>query len=403
MLNLIRGTHAGARSPFSAPTGLPGLRRSPAAAPDINPDTLDKIPAYAQKYFTRGNKVTPLFDPQTSKSSSEEIFAQAKKLIKSAKTSVQIEMFNIDKKEMIDLLKAEAKRGIKVQVIMDPPDEDWEAPRKAAIEDLRKNGVDVQIYPAKPKGDPDAKYGQLDHVKMLLVDGKSAIIGGMNWGEHSPANHDYDVRVEGPAVEKMEWLFREDWVKSGGDGHALPYIEKVPEAGDTMVNLVVSSLEPNEQTIGKTIHRAIENARKSIHTELFVLSDPRTVYALKDAHERGVDVKVVLHPLKIEGKAINEWAFNELKKAGVPVKWYVCDPETKQKLHAKIGLFDDDQVIVGSANWSKAGFGTNREADVEILSKKANKSFESVFDRDWKTRTADEPTYIEDPIEDPGG
>src|SRR5205823_1295518 len=173
-----------------------------------------------------------------------------------------------------------------VQVIMDPPNEDFEKERKVAIEKLRQGGVDVLIYPAKEAGDPQAKYGQLDHVKMLLVDGKRAIIGGMNWGEHSPNNHDYDVKVEGPAVEKMEWLFREDWLVSGGQQKDLPHIDKVPPAadGDAMVNLVISGLDAKEKTIGKTVHRAIDNARKSVHAELFVLTDRPTIQSLIAAH-----------------------------------------------------------------------------------------------------------------------
>lgn len=375
--------------------------RADSAAPrdeapsDVRDETLAKVPDWAQRYFTHGNKVTPLVNEEAAPDADHEIFAQVERAIKSAKSSVQVEMFNIDKKSVIDLLVSEARKGIQVQVIMDPPNEGWEASRKAAIETLRKGGVDVQIYPAAEAGSPQAKFGQLDHVKLLIVDGQKAIIGGMNWGEHSPVNHDYDVIVEGPAVEKMGWLFREDWIESGGKAAALPHIPQVSAKGGDMVNLVISGLDEKERTIGKTIRRAIDNARKSIHAELFVLSDRPTIEALIAAKERGVDVKVILNPIEIKGNRINEKAAETLKAAGVDVKWFDCNPDTKQKLHAKMAVFDDDQVIVGSANWSYAGFNTNREADVEVLSRDTASAFDKIFRKNWKTRTTDKPVYLD--------
>ncbi len=365
----------------------------------------DKVPDFAQKYFAHGNKVTPLFDKSvTPADKSDDIFANIEQVIRGAKKSVQVEMFSLDKKDLVNLLIADAKRGVKVQVIMDPPNEAGEDRKKEAIDELRKNGVNVLLYPVKEAGSKEAKFGQIDHVKMLIVDGDKAVIGGMNWGEHSPSNHDVDVMVEGPAVDKMEWLFRKDWLQSGGSQSELPWIEKTPAhpEGNSSVNLVVSSLDLNERTIEKTVHRSIDNAKKSIHCELFVLTRRETVDKLIAAHDRGVDVRVVLNPLKIKGFSVNEKAAGRLKEAGVPVKWYVPNERTKSKLHAKMATFDDDQTILGSANWSYAGFNVNREADVEIMDKKVNSEFDKVFETDWKN-ASDTPQYLEEADENAGG
>jgi len=366
---------------------------------ELGKDTLSKVPGYAQRYFKAGNLVEPLFDSSvTPKNGDDDIFAQIEKMIRGAEKNIQIEMFSLDKKDLVDLICKTAKSGVKVQIVMDPPNEEREDDKAAAIEKLRKAGCDVLLYPTREVGDPEAKFGQLNHVKMLLVDGKRAIIGGMNWGDHSPNNHDYDVQVEGPAVEQMSWLFREDWIKSGGDSKELPYIQKQPAHpdGGAMVQLLTAAVD-DDKLIGKTIRRAIDNARKSVHAELFVLTDRPTIAALKKAHARGVDVKIILNPLKIKGNEVNERAFAELKKAGVPIKWYVPNEATQENLHAKMAVFDDDQVIVGSANWSYAGFNTNREANVEVLSTKLADSFDTVFEKDWKNKTSDEPIYMDEP------
>jgi len=134
----------------------------------------DKIPANSRKYFKQGNKVIPLMDGQvTPDNESDDIFHNIEQMIRGAKKSVQIEMFSLDRKNLVDLLIADAKRGVKVQIIMDPPgDDDYETGKEEAIEKLRKNGVDVNMYPVKEAGSPEAKYGQIDHVKMMIVDGK---------------------------------------------------------------------------------------------------------------------------------------------------------------------------------------------------------------------------------------
>jgi phosphatidylserine/phosphatidylglycerophosphate/cardiolipin synthase-like enzyme len=279
-----------------------------------------------------------------------------------------------------------------------------EAAKGEAIEKLRKNGVEVLLYPVKEAGSPEAKFGQIDHVKMMIVDGDKAIIGGMNWGQHSPNNRDVDVMVEGPAVDKMEWLFRKDWLDSGGKQADLPWIDKTPAhpEGNAAVQLVTSSLDRKEQTIGMAVNRAIRSAKKSIHCELFVLSQRDTVEGLIDAKKRGLDVRVLLNPLKIKGFGINEKAAKQLKDAGVDVKWYVPNKQTENKLHAKIGIFDDDQVILGSANWTYAGFAVNREADVEVIDKKVNSAFDKAFENDWKAGS-EAPQYLENHEDNPGG
>lgn len=371
----------------------------------VGDETLSKIPDFAKRYFTDGNKVTPMFDPEHAQDKDHEIFAQVSDMIAGAKKSVQIEMFDLAQPGIVDLLCKDVQRGVKVQVIEDPNFFPGDTTKKEAMDALRKGGVEFLTYPTLQAGDPKAKFGQIDHVKLLMVDGKQAIIGGMNWDNHSPKNHDYDVKVEGPAVEKMEWMFREDWLKSGGTQKDLPYIEKVapnPDA-NAMVNLTLSSTDDNEKTIGKTVHRAIQNAKKSIHAELFVLTERQTLEALIKAHQDGKDVKIILNPLKIKDNAVNDKAFQELKDAGVPVKWYDPDQSTAEKLHSKTAVFDDDQSLVGSANWSYAGFNVNREADVEVLSKEVNSQISAIFDKDWTTRTSDEPHYVVEQNENPGG
>src|SRR5205814_1941887 len=99
----------------------------------INNGTFDKIPPDVQQYFTAGNLVRPLFAADSTGTPEDDVFVRSMDAIRQATSSVQVEMFNVDKPEMVDLLIEQARKGITVQVIMDPPVDDYAAPRKAAI------------------------------------------------------------------------------------------------------------------------------------------------------------------------------------------------------------------------------------------------------------------------------
>jgi cardiolipin synthase A/B len=368
------------------------------AEADINPDTLDKIPLDVRRQLIGGNKVKVMADARvTPEDKTDDIFVQVEDMVSKAEDSVLIQMYNLDNREMIDLLKREAERGLDIKVITHPADKKSYPTKAPAIEELRANGIEVLTYPVKS--------GQFNHVKLLVVDGKKAMIGGMNWGEHSPHNRDINVMIEGPAVNKLEEIHKKDWEYSSGDPAKHPGIGQTPPHpdGDALVNVITTSRDPEDQTIGKTVIRAIDNAKERVYVQMFTFTSDEVADSMINAHKRGVDVRVMMNPLRINDFPINGRMFKKLNDAGVPVKWYVCDQETREKLHAKSALIDDDQVIIGSANYTKAGFSGHREAGVEVLSKKVNSELESIFMDDWENRTSDRPVYLRSPNTNPGG
>ena len=107
----------------------------------------------------------------------------------------------------------------------------------------------VQIRPRAPAGAPPAyqeltaslpffTVARIDHRKLIVVDGKAAILGGHNIGEEylydvpfDPLReaseeewvkwHDVMIEIQGPAVRDAQSLFRERWVEEGGDAFDL--------------------------------------------------------------------------------------------------------------------------------------------------------------------------------------
>lgn len=129
-----------------------------------------------------------------------------------------------------------------------------------------------------------------------------------------------------------------------------------------------------------TVLREIEGAKTSISACLYLFSfHPnesrsdvfRLAQSLKKAHDSGVNVEVVLDQnidfTGEEGASVgakNLAAYVYLRKSGIPV--YFDDAATYT--HAKALIIDEETVIVGSSNWSRAAFEVNQETNVLIRS-----------------------------------
>ena len=118
-------------------------------------------------------------------------------------------------------------------------------------------------------------------------------------------------------------------------------------------------------------------SRVRVWAEVYTLTDPDVLLALVSAHQRGVDVKVLLDP----SQPYNRHSFDGLRSAGVPVRWYPVPPGTL--LHAKIGLFDAE-LLLGSANWTYSGLDVNHELDVDTQDPQALAAYGSRFTLDWE-------------------
>jgi phosphatidylserine/phosphatidylglycerophosphate/cardiolipin synthase-like enzyme len=282
------------------------------------------------------------------------IFALISGVISSAKRRVLVEIYELGREDVVRDLGSAASRGLDVRVITDPTVK--ESQRSVIL--LDSLGVPERVYPVD-----DARH-QIDHVKLLIADGE-AVVGGMNWGQHSHRNHDYvlETRIAGE-VDRLARIFEQDWSLAGGRPAPLPSM-----SGD------VAQTAPGEE-IRTMLRGALMHARQRVLGEVYTLTDPEVVAQLVAAHQRGVDVRVLLDPNQV----YNRHAFAVLRDGGVDVRWYPVPRGVL--LHAKIGLFDG-LLVLGSANWTLSGLGVNHELDIETREAAAVDSYRSRFEADW--------------------
>ena len=284
------------------------------------------------------------------------IFQLVGDLIAQAKRRVYVEMYELGRRDIVRGLAGDRLGGADVRVVADPTVN----ASRFSLDALQRSGVAARFYPV------DDTAHQIDHVKLLIADDE-AVVGGMNWGGHSDRNHDYVLETrDADEVERLVRIFEQDWSLAGGEPRLVPR--------DSASR--VAQTAPGEG-IRQLLAAAFRSARVRVWAEVYTLTDPDVLLALVSAHQRGVDVKVLLDP----SQPYNRHSFDGLRSAGVPVRWYPVPPGTL--LHAKIGLFDA-KLLLGSANWTYSGLDVNHELDVETQDPQALEAYGSRFILDWE-------------------
>jgi cardiolipin synthase len=203
-----------------------------------------------------------------------------------------------------------------------------------------------------------------DHTKTILIDGKTAFLGGMNIGrEYRYDWHDLMVEVEGPVVNDIGEHFRRAWAASGflGDVQRLFYRKHSrPEPADASVYPVrLLRTRPGDSQILHAQIAATREARHHIYLENPYLTSDAILYELVKARRRGVDVRVIL-PYRTDSGLItrsNALAANTLLRHGIRVYIY------PGMSHLKAAVYDG-WACLGSANLDRLSLRTNYEMNL---------------------------------------
>jgi cardiolipin synthase len=146
-----------------------------------------------------------------------EYFQVTRELLRSAKKSIQVMMFeasfyakypNSPSNILIGELISARKKGIDVEVILETSDRGDRTTERNKLtgQMLSKEGVEV-IY------DP---LFVTSHAKLIIVDGRITLLGSTNWTYHGlTSNHEVAVLIESEEVARsLQYYF--DRVKTSG-------------------------------------------------------------------------------------------------------------------------------------------------------------------------------------------
>ena len=343
-----------------------------------------------------GNQCTLLFDgPQAM----GEMF----QAVRAATQNINLETYIFDQDELgqqlAELLIERQQQGVIVNVIVDALG--TMGVRQSFFDRMRAAGIHIvsfnPVNPAKLHGNR-WKLNNRDHRKLLVVDGKVAFTGGINISADYARSslfrsrarttrekvgwRDTQIKVEGPAVAALQWLFVRHWIAQDADDlRETDYFPRLAVAGERLVRILGS--DPGGHfDIYKAYSLALQEARKSIHlTSAYFVPDQQTVDALIAAAQRGVDVQLVLPG--VSDRSVVFYAghdyYEQLLTGGVKIY------QLKQAvLHAKTGVIDGVWSTVGSTNLDTRSFLHNSELNVIVMGPEFGAQMEHAFQEDLR-------------------
>ena len=389
-------TARGAVSPQKSAAIFAELKRK---SPDL--DILEKHVALEQAIvgtpLVLGNRITLLQDGPAT-------YAAMFAAIRAARDHINMETYIFEDddigRQFSELLVEQQARGIQVNLIYDSVGS-FGVPA-AFFEPIKQSGI--QLLEFNPVNPLNARGPWLinnrDHRKLLIVDGRTAFLGGINIssvyssgpvlrrttrppaaGAASGHWRDTDLQIEGPAVAEFQKLFMETWEKQKGAPLAdRQYFPELAPQGNEIVRAIGSTPADPFSLIYLTLISAIDNAEKQVWlTNAYFVPDPQLLQSLKGAAARGVDVRLILPGHSDSALVFNAGRsyYEDLLEGGVRLY-----ERTGALLHAKTAVLDGVWATIGSTNLDWRSFLDNNEINAVVLSRDFGQKMQSMFTRD---------------------
>lgn len=125
---------------------------------------------------------------------------------------------------------------------------------------------------------------------------------------------------------------------------------------------------------------AIHAAKSSLRIKMFVFSDTSLLEAVIAAHQRGVNVRVMLNPERRDGEKENDAARTRLIAAGIEV---LDSNPCFDVTHEKSMVVDDSVAYIESLNWEPRNLTETRDYAVVTTHKHEVNEVMQGFDADW--------------------
>ena len=348
--------------------------------------------------LTQGNRVDLLVNGNATFDSILAGVAQAQQYI-----LFQFYMFHDDglgrrvKKALIE----RAKAGVRVYVLYDEVGS-GDLP-EAYVDELRQAGVEVSSF--KPTQGQQNRF-QLNfrnHRKMVVVDGKTAWVGGHNVGdeylgldpEFSPWR-DTHVRLEGPVALQLQRVILSDWYWATREILKVDWTPD-PSGSDTKVMILPTGPASQLETASLFFVSALSAAEKRIWLSApYFVPDDAVIKALQLAALRGVDVRIITTG-KADSLPVFLAAFHYIHELrGLGIKFYAYKPGF---LHEKVSLIDDHTSTVGTHNFDNRSFRLNFEVTSVIVDRAFASEMEAMFEKDFQqTEVIDADAWDEKPF-----
>jgi cardiolipin synthase len=322
----------------------------------------------------------------------EEKFPEVLKTLQTAKHFIHMEYYDWENdtrgNQIKDVLLKKVAEGVKVRVMYD--DYASKNIRGNIVKELRAGGIEIHPVIKVRLVMFANRMNHRDHRKVIIVDGHSGFVGGINISDRYDNSidtglywRDTHVKIQGTTVLNMQRHFLVNW--NACQPNTITYNKDLfPElviaedaAPTTMAQVVAGGPVYPMSNIMLTYSRIFTLAQEKLYiTNPYFIPNETILDALKQAAISGVDVRVML-PKKSDSAivgAASKFYFRELLDAGVKIYLY-----RKGFVHAKTVVADTQLSVVGTANMDIRSFDLNFEIMSVIYESDFATQLEKVF------------------------
>ena len=310
--------------------------------------------------FTRGNKLELLIDGDVT---FERIF----QVIRESQNYLCVNFFIVKKDRLgtrfQEALIERAKAGVKVYFLFDEIGS-HKLPRRY-LKAMEAAGIECRSFGINRFWWSRLQLNFRNHRKIVVSDGKTAFIGGLNVGDEYlgrdqrfGAWRDTHLKMQGPMVQAVQMVFLEDWFWAA---NFVP--ELLWETREETANQVAAIIPTGPADALDSWQLLVAEAANSSRKQLWIASpyfvpDEGVLTALQAAAIRGVDVRILIPE---RGDHLLSWlsAFSYFEQSipfGVKIFCYQAG-----FLHQKVMLIDKRLAAVGTANLDNRSFRLNFE------------------------------------------
>lgn len=348
-----------------------------------DPEVVDAIraispDAYGQSRYIKTSSMMPLYGNTETKyhPSGESFYEELMIRVGMAEKYIFLEYFIVAEGKMLDglldLLYRKIDEGIAAYMIVD----DFGSMGKISsikLREIRNKGVHLVMFnPMIPV--VSAIHNNRDHRKIMVVDGKYGMVGGVNIGDEyinleHPYGHwkDTAVSIEGEGVRSLIAMFIENYNVSCRKGEELDvenFLSDWVKKSQGFVQPFCDGPEPlDHYRVGEDVYsNLICMAKKSIWiTTPYLIVSYDFLQKLCIASEKGVDVRIIT-PYIADKKIVNiltKGNYEMLIRRGVKI--YEYKPGF---IHAKNFIVDGEYAVCGTINVDFRSFVHHYECGV---------------------------------------
>jgi cardiolipin synthase len=276
--------------------------------------------------------------------------------INNARQSIRVKMFVFSAPELIVAIIAAKKRGIHVQVMLNPSRRSGEEDNIDTRDTLLAAGVDVM--------DSNPAF-ILTHEKSMVVDETTAFVKSLNWTtKNLTETRDYAIVTDHQReVREIVACFDADWNRQRFNAGHDAKLVWCPGGRDKICHF-------------------IDDAKHTLFVQNERYQDTVVIERLVRAARRGVNVHVMVrapHSVKADKLVEAVGGLRILDDVGVKVH------KLKHlKLHGKMFLVDGIAAMVGSINLAPGSLDGRRELAIEARDSDVVERLHAIAHHDWK-------------------